>query len=118
MPKELFAHEKNGAVDVLRLLLPDQLDAMEFDQLNSSLTTTLQTNAAGKWIVNLSAVSYMGSAVLGLMVNIRQQIKSGRGSLILCEMSPKLHYIFKTCCLEKLFTIAKTHDEALSLLRR
>jgi anti-anti-sigma factor len=118
MTKELFEYAKDQSIHVVRLQLPDQLDAMEFDQLNSSLTLLLHSHAGGAWVVDLSAVTYMGSAVLGLMVNIRQQIKTAKGTLVLSGMSAPLYKIFSTCCLERLFTITKSYSEAMSLLRR
>ena len=42
--------------------------------------------------------SYMGSAVLGLMVNIRQVVMKGHGKVVLCGMSDRLMRIFETCC--------------------
>jgi hypothetical protein len=36
---------------------------------------------------------------------------------VLCGLSPRLLQIFHTCCLERLFTIVKTCDEARRLLK-
>jgi anti-anti-sigma regulatory factor len=47
------------------------------------------------------------------MVNIRQRIKDSRGQLVLCAMTPRLIEIFRTCSLERLFTIVKTRADAL-----
>ena len=58
----------------------------------------------------------MGSAMLGLMVNLRQQVKSAGGRLVLCSMPPTLMQIFRTCCMERLFIIARTRDEAMRLI--
>jgi anti-anti-sigma regulatory factor len=46
------------------------------------------------------------------MVNLRQQIKSAGGKLVLCSLPPSLMQIFRTCCMERLFVIAKTRDDA------
>ena len=67
-------------------------------------------------MVDLSQVGYMGSSMLGLFVNIRERIRQAGGTLVLCAMSPPLLRIFKTCCLERLFTIAKTRPDALALV--
>ena len=42
-------------------------------------------------MLDLTDVVYMGSSVLGLMVNVRQTIKSAGGKLVLCGMSERLH---------------------------
>jgi anti-sigma B factor antagonist len=105
--------EEAGAVRLLRLALPDTLDTMEFDQLNEVLLGLIQGSAQFRWVMNLSRVSYMGSSMLGMLVNVRQKVKSERGQLVLCEMSPRLLQIFKACCLERLFNIQKTEADAL-----
>jgi anti-anti-sigma factor len=107
-----------GAVQVMDLRLPEQLDSQEFDELNESMMRVLDGRIDGKWVLDLSSVNYMGSSVLGLMINIRQHIKSGGGKLALAGLTPRMAAIFHTCCLEKLFTIAKTRDDAVKAVAR
>jgi anti-anti-sigma factor len=104
------------SVNVIDLRLPEQLDSEEFDRLNQSLIGELDAKISGKWILDLSAVDYMGSSVLGLMINVRQHIKTGGGKLVLNGLSPRLSQIFRTCCLEKLFQISKNRDEGIRML--
>jgi anti-anti-sigma factor len=103
-------------VNVIDLTLPQSLDSEEFDELNESMLKTVEDKSADLWVLDLSEVDYMGSSVLGLMINVRQHIKSGGGRLALCGMSPSLMQIFHTCCLERLFTIAKTRQDAIKAL--
>ena len=98
---------------MIDLSLPESLDSEEFDRLNEELLSTVDGKSSGKWVLDLSAVDYMGSSVLGLMINVRQRIKAAGGRLALCALSPQLTQIFHTCCLEKLFTITKTRAEAI-----
>lgn len=116
MPAELLKTSTLMSVNVVELFLPDHLDSVEFDRLNERLAAVF-ANPNGRWILDLANVQYMGSAVLGLMVNIRQTIKNTQGKLALCQMSPALHNIFKACCLERLFTITRTRDDALRAVR-
>src|SRR5439155_17321441 len=103
MPTDFFRFQPTPTANVLELSLPESLDAIEFDQLNASLQKLLEGRSKQKWVVDLSEVSYMGSAMLGLLVNLRQQIKSSGGRLILCGLSARLLEIFRTCCMERLF---------------
>jgi anti-anti-sigma factor len=63
----------------------------------------------------MSRVNYMGSAMLGLVVNLRQQIRNASGELVLCGLSPRLLGIFRTCCMERLFTIVRTRADAIKM---
>ena len=86
---------------------PLTLDIEEFDRLNESILELIRGEPEGQWVLDLSQVAYMGSASLGLLVNLRQQIKQSGGRLVLCGLSPQMLHIFKTCCMERLFRIVK-----------
>ncbi len=103
-------------VRVVELELPESLDVDEFDKLNESLLNQFRERD-GRWILDLSKVDYVGSAVLGMMVNIRQHVKSASGKLVICGMSPRLTEIFKACSMERLFVIVKTRADAVKKLQ-
>jgi anti-anti-sigma factor len=117
MPAELLKVTPLPSAKLVELFLPEDLDSTEFDRLNDGLSTAFETPANGSWILDLTKVDYLGSAALGLFVNIRQSVQGRGGRLVLCHLSPRLMQIFKACCLERLFTITRTRDEALRVLR-
>ena len=104
---------EEGSVTLVALMLPPSLDSEEFGQLNDSLLAVIADHPSGRYVLDLSNLSYLGSSALGLMVNVRQRIKDAGGRLILCGLSPRLLQIFQTCCMERLFTIKPTRLEAL-----
>jgi anti-anti-sigma factor len=116
MAKDFVQVTTVQSVSVIDLWLPEQLDSEEFDRLNQSLLKVLDGKINGKWLLDLSAVDYMGSSVLGMMINVRQHIKTGGGKLALSGLTPRMAQIFRTCCLEKLFAISRTRDEAIKSL--
>ena len=113
MSANLYRLSKVGTVNVIDLTLPHALDIEEFDRLNESVLELIRAEPEGQWVLDLSQLSYMGSAALGLLVNLRQQIKQSGGRLVLCGMSPQLVHIFKTCCMERLFKIVKSRADAV-----
>jgi anti-anti-sigma factor len=114
MSANLYKHSKAGTVNVVDLALPHTLDIEEFDRLNESILELIRGEPEGQWVLDLSQLSYMGSAALGLLVNLRQQIKQSGGRLVLCGLSPQLVHIFKTCCMERLFKIVKSRKDAIA----
>jgi anti-anti-sigma factor len=102
-----------AAVNLIELDLPEVLDTVEFDQFSTTLISAVSAAPDQPWILDLTRVSYMGSAMLGLMVNVRQVVKQSAGRLVLCGMSPRLHGIFRACTLERLFVIAKARPDAV-----
>jgi anti-sigma B factor antagonist len=105
------------SVTVVELCLPDGLDSTVFDRLNEDLLHVFDPKANSRWVLDLANVAYLGSAALGLMVNIRQRIRAHEGKLALCNLSPRLMQIFKTCCLERLFTITRNREDAMRAVR-
>jgi anti-sigma B factor antagonist len=118
MTTDLFRLTAEGPVKVLELSLPTSIDSSEFDRLNESVLEALRDEPGAGWVLDLSAVAYMGSAVLGLMVNIRQVVRQAQGTLVLCGMSDRLMRIFETCCMERLFKIVPGRPEALRFASR
>jgi len=116
MPAQYFQVVQVNSINVIELLLPDELDSVEFYKLNETMLHLFDGRSSENWILDLAKTEYVGSAVLGLMVNIRQHVKTGKGRLIICSLSRTLNDIFHASSLERLFTIAKTRAEALKLM--
>ncbi len=104
-------------VRVIRLSLPETMDSGDFDRLNESMLSTVAEQAAEGWVLDLSNLAYVGSSVLGLLVNLRQRIKQAGGRLVLCGVSENLMQTFRTCSLERLFVIRRTSDDAVARAR-
>ena len=108
-----FQIVEESSVKVIELTVSDHVDSATFDELNTSILGLFHPTGQTHWVIDLSKVDYFGSAMLGLMVNIRQQIKNIRGTLVLCNLSPNLLAIFKASALERLFQIARSRKEAV-----
>ena len=118
MSNSLVNMKLDGPVSVIELSLPASLDAEEFDRLNQLIQDAVNETPRGKWVVDLQAAEYVGSAVLGLLVNVRQQIKQASGRLVLCGLSERMLEVFHTCSLERLFQVRPTRDEAMQAAMR
>lgn len=113
MADDLFQLSQDGSIKVLELVLPTSIDSSEFDRLNESVLDVMGKEPGAGWVLDLSRVAYMGSAVLGLMVNIRQVVMKAQGKIVLCGMNDRLMRIFETCCMERLFKIVPARPEAI-----
>lgn len=118
MINQRFQISAEDTVQILQFSLPPMLDIIEVDTLIDSVLKQMEANGNLRWIVDLSETEYLGSSMLGLFVNMREKIRLAGGILVLCGMSPALTRIFKTCCLERLFTIVKSRADAMSLVSR
>jgi len=116
MIHERFDISQERSAQVLQFFMPITLDTMEVDGIIEAVLQQLESLPNQRWVVDLSRVDYLGSSMLGLFVNMRERIRHAGGSLVLCGMSSQLQQIFKNCCLERLFTIAKSRNDALTLI--
>lgn len=110
-PSFRIIDESNASV--IELTLPEHFDSATFDDLNVSLLGLFHETGQRNWVLDLGQVVYMGSSMLGMMINIRQRVRDISGQLVLCNLSPRLVEMFRTSALERLFTIARSRREAL-----
>lgn len=118
MAEDLFVCTREERFTLVELLLPDILDNVEFDRLNELLLVAVSAEPQRAWVIDLSRTTYLGSAVLGLLVNVWQRLRSAGGKMILCEMSPQLAEVFQSTSLVRLFTIARTREDATRIAKR
>ena len=118
MSNDLYQLTDDGPIKVLELVLPTSIDSSEFDRLNETVLDVMGKEPGAGWVLDLTRVAYMGSAVLGLMVNIRQVVMKAQGTIVLCGMNDRLMRIFETCCMERLFRIVPGRAEAIRIASR
>jgi anti-anti-sigma factor len=100
-------------VHVMELTLPIVVDPADFDKLNETIGDATDSAGGERWVVDLRQVEYVGSALLGLLVNLRQRIKTAGGRLVLCGLSDHVNKALQTCSLHNLFTITAGRDDAI-----
>jgi len=66
-------------------------------------------------VLDLHGAGYIGSALLGLLINVRTKVKHTHGTLVICRLDPMLHRVLRSGSMERLFVIAAERDEALSM---
>jgi anti-anti-sigma factor len=111
------ANAKGPPVQVLELTIPRNVDMYEFDRVNEEIARVTADDPAGRWVLDMSGSDYIGSAILGVLVNVRQRIRGGGGHLAVCCLSDALIHAMRTCSLYNLFSIAETRADAMRLVR-
>jgi anti-anti-sigma factor len=104
---------QDQGVHVMELTLPVVVDPAEFDKLNEAIGDATDTAGGARWVLDLRHVEYVGSALLGLLVNLRQRVMAGGGKLVLCGLSDQVAKALQTCSLHNLFTITPNRIEAI-----
>ncbi|OHB74729.1 MAG: hypothetical protein A2Z25_23425 [Planctomycetes bacterium RBG_16_55_9] len=81
------------------------VDEEQIRELRESLEPVIKKNEAGKLILNFSNVSFMTSALLGLLVRVHKKVCESGGRLQLTNLDPNLYRVFEITKLTKVFDI-------------
>ena len=118
MPHQHYKLSQEQGVHVMELTLPIVVDPAEFDKLNEAIGDATESAGGERWVLDLRQVEYVGSALLGLLVNLRQRIKSAGGRLVLCGLSDQVTKALQTCSLHSLFSITSNRADAVKSAKR
>jgi anti-anti-sigma factor len=107
MPIDSYAKDDILTIRVLdeRLVDPEQLKRL-FDDLYALLGKSSEQQV----VLDLAAVKFMASAMLGKLVAFQKKCDEYRAKLKLCSVAPEIQQVFKITKLNKLFDIQA--DEA------
>lgn len=89
-----------------------------FGEINISTSPDLrkvfEKNTAKKVVVDLEKVNYIDSSGLATLVEMLKRMKSQGGSLGLANLSDKVRSLFEITKLDKLFSVYKNQQDAIS----
>jgi anti-anti-sigma factor len=105
-----------GSAQAIELVLPVQSDPTDFDTLNETLLKRLDTDPNTRWLLDLSEVKYVGSILLGLLVNIRDRVNRRGGRLVVAAVPNDLMKVIVVTSMQRLFQIYPTKAEGLRAL--
>lgn len=106
-----------------------QKDGIEFFELEGDLDfhtspefreelQELIAKEVKKIIVNLKKVQYIDSSGLATFVEALQKMKRYQGKLVLTELAASVRSVFEIAKLDKVFALANSEGEALSLVAK
>ncbi|ODV10574.1 MAG: hypothetical protein ABT20_07810 [Rubrivivax sp. SCN 70-15] len=115
---QMAVSDAAGAVPVTVLRVSGDLDSKSYPELEAKAGELI---GAGKHriVLDLSGISFMGSAGLRAMHGIVNKLKSADGGrLVLLNPSDAAARVMKTLGFDQFFEIKPTLDEALASIRR
>lgn len=112
-----YRFEQNRSRTVLALL-PELNEApwSDIEQIGTEIVNRLQTVASPALLVDLTALHYMGSSQVALVVRLYKVVKERRGKMVVVVHDPMVHEVLKLAGLDKLWTITNKLEDALAEL--
>ena len=117
MAREFFRIIKDHDVNVIELTMPAGTDVSEFDVLNQRTLAEIDAAADDGWVLDMSQFTYVGSAALGFMVNVRQRVRQADGLLVICGISQHIMSTLRASSLGRLFSIIDSRAGAISVVQ-
>ncbi len=111
-----ITQQTEGNVLVLRFNVSKIQDNTQIDVIGQELVESAMQAPGKKLLIDFRDVAFMSSAMISKLVTLNSKCKASQVQLVLCEMSPGVHEIFKITRLTKIFNIHATKDEALASL--
>jgi len=107
--------EKDG---VLVIALEDgaSLNEGQAIGLRQVLYTALDVKKEAKVAIDMSAIDYISSTGIALLIGTKRRVEAGQGHLVLFGLQPDVHELFQVMKLVNLFEIASDEAKAMELL--
>jgi anti-sigma B factor antagonist len=113
MSIELEAFPRDGMTVVA---VRGEIDGSSAPSLQEKILPLLQNDAA--LVLDLSAVSYMSSAGLRMLLLLYRQAASHNGQVALAGLAESIRDTMEVTGFLKFFTVASSVDEALQMLKK
>lgn len=107
---------KQDEVAIVTFVTSRILDQSNVQQLGEELDALVDEYELKRIVVDFSNVNYMSSAVMGKLVSLLKKVKAAKGKIALCCIEEGILEIFKIMRFDKMFTIYKTNEKAVSKL--
>lgn len=113
MPDELLMQSYKD-VTVVNFQNTAVLDSANIDALGRNLMDLVNKQDIRKIILDFSAVRFMSSQALGVLLQLKKASDSTKGRILIAGIRPELHKVFKLTNLHKLFSFYDDLDKALA----
>ena len=93
------------------------LEEAEIQRLQDAIGSLIEQTEKIKLVLDFKNVSFLSSAVLGLLIRLSKRVYEKDGRLKLCNIEPRIYEIFKITRLTKVFDIYKDLQSTTAALK-
>jgi anti-anti-sigma factor len=112
-----YRFESNGGCSIITLL-PELNDKQwaDIEKVGSEIVDKLGGTQSPRFVIDLSPLSYMGSAMVALIVRLYKTANTRNGQMVVVNQHELVHEVLKLAGLTKLWTIVDSRDKGLAAL--
>ncbi len=104
-------------VTVVSVRVSSLLDTREIDDVGKALYEIVDGQACRKLIVDFSAVTFLASQMLGVLVSLDNKARAIKGKVVLCGLNRKIMEVFKITRLDKRLNMADDEPKAMGMFK-
>ena len=112
MPSSSLVLSQIENVTIVTFRSASIIDLPSVESIGRDLYTLVDDQAKRRIILDFSAVKFLSSQMLGVLIALQKKAKAIKGRVVLCGMRPELMKVFKITKLDKVLAFAS--DEAVS----
>jgi len=103
---------------LIATLLPELNDKQwaDIEKVGTEVVDRLSSAQSPRFIVDLTPLSYMGSAMVALIVRLYKTVNGRGGQMVVVNQHELVHEVLKLAGLTKLWTIVESRDKAFAAL--
>ncbi len=116
MANEGLRITSQGGISVVTFLETTVLDLSTSEDVRKNLLDLANSPPPPKIIVDFSAVRFLASRMLGVLVELSRRAETGKGKVVIIGLQGDVSKIFKITKLSRLLNCAASLNEAAGLL--
>lgn len=105
-----------SSIQLIEIKLHADVDTAAFNDIQRDLIEAWPFEPGERLLIDLTASHYIGSVLLGLLVNLRQRARANRGDVALTGVSYRLGQTLRTSHLDRLFPVFATRQQAIEAM--
>jgi anti-anti-sigma factor len=102
-----------GTVTVATFKVAELMDDELIDALGHALAEHMEKQTQSRLVLDFSAVTFMASDMLGMLLGLLRKVNAAGGRLALCAFNPRFREMVRTIKLNRVFNIYDTEHEAV-----
>ncbi|HOW69499.1 MAG TPA: STAS domain-containing protein [Phycisphaerae bacterium] len=109
--------ESVGEIGILELLDRTLVEAASLQELGVAIRRLIAKGTHHILLIDFANVAFLGSAALGILVSLRQEMEYQKGRIEICGMRKELLQILRFSQLDRLFVLYENREAALKVLQ-
>ncbi len=89
-------------------------NALQIEELGLELYRLIEEDSRKRLVLDFSQVKFFSSAAIGKLISANGKVKARNGTMKLCNISPEILDVLRTCKLDRVFDIRQDGADAMS----